>query len=93
MATHSRGVEVVHVVLDLVGRLAVEDALVQPEHVAGREDDAEGGEDGPAEVGLAAPCSTRNSPTKLFSSGRPMLASVVMRKTVESQGAAVATPP
>ena len=44
-------------------------------------------------LATAAPWRTRNSPTKLFNSGRPMLASEVTTKTVESHGATVATPP
>ena len=46
--------------------------LIQPQHVACREDDADGGEYGPRKFACAAPCRIRNSPTKLFRVGRPM---------------------
>ena len=38
--------------VNLVADLAEEHALIQPQHVAGGEDPAESGEDGPREVGL-----------------------------------------
>ncbi len=70
-----RGVlKIRHVGQDFFGRIAEKHALVQPEHVAGGQDHADGGEHGPLKLACAAPCNTRYSPTKLFNMGRPMLA-------------------
>src|ERR1039457_6117014 len=40
-----------HVVANFVGGLAVEDALIEPEHIAGGENRAQRGPNGPTEIG------------------------------------------
>ena len=52
MQTHSRQVEFRHVMFDFIDQRSEEDALIQPQHVAGGENHADGGEHGPCEVGL-----------------------------------------
>ena len=46
------GFQVVHLMGDFFRSFAEEGALIHPEHVAGGEDDAGGGEDGPPDVDL-----------------------------------------